>query len=106
MLNVANKLEVTVHLRDAWVHTLVQEGDVVNLVANVDEHDGGFRALCDSGKGNIRCWEFSCCLCHCCSGRSSFNSYEATAEQLLQSMLCKENRRVRSAQLRAKNAKV
>ena len=56
VLNVANKLEVTAHLRDAWVHTLVREGDMVNLVADIDEHDGGFHALCDCSKGDIlRC---------------------------------------------------
>jgi hypothetical protein len=50
-VNAANGLEVTVHLRDAWADTLLQEGDMVNLVADLDQHDGGLHAICDCSKG-------------------------------------------------------
>lgn len=53
VLSTGNKSEVTIHLRDAWVHTLLREGDVVNLVADVEEHDGGLHAICDCSKGAL-----------------------------------------------------
>jgi len=54
-VNAANRMEVTVHLRDAWADTILQEGDVVNLVADLDEHNGGLHAICDCSKGGHQC---------------------------------------------------